>query len=351
MIDKQIFDLDKIKKLERPLEELEGKINKLNSIPNDIGDYFKSVRGSIYNQELIEKLENTLNNLTKTGKKLKELSNHNANQFLRFQNFLIEKYKDLFTDKIKNLSLNRSSTKKIGLHLIEEKAISKAISKSQFIPSIGLQQWSSLLDSLKENSLFSSTIKEVSKYFDELIKKRLKTEISKIPPNTDPGLIEDYKDIFLKNRSENPSFTEFIRDIEKKLSQDKLKAKQEIIKETKKEEKLKQLREKQQEQEKSYQDYFKYSNREFERRRRRKKRKKLSEIGKKEEKTEDFEISDDVAEKIEKFKSKFNKGFKDKYLISREDEIDPLDIVRERRKKKQEEYQEHLKKFKEDEEK
>jgi hypothetical protein len=350
MIDNQIFDLEKIKQLASPLEELEGKIEKLESIPKEYKEVKKKAHVNLKDKEFLENIENVVDLLIDINEELKEISKNNANQFLQFQDHLIEKYKDIFKEKIKELSLSQQKTKKIGLYLIDQKVISKIISTSKYIPSIGINQWSSLLDSLNENSLFSSTIKKVSNFFDTLTEKKLQKELSKIPPETDDSLIEDYKEVFLKNRSESPSFKDFLRHIEEKLSQEKLQSKRDIIEKTKKEEQLNSLREKQQEQQRSYQDYFKYSNREFERRRRRKKRKKLSDVTNQTEITEDFEISEDVAEKIERFKSKFNKGFKEKYLISREDEADPLDIVRERKKKKHEEYRQHLKKFKEEEE-
>ncbi|KKL55087.1 hypothetical protein LCGC14_2258910, partial [marine sediment metagenome] len=60
-----------------------------------------------------------------------------------------------------------------------------------------------------------------------------------------------------------------------------------------------------------------------------------------------IEISEEISEKIEKFKSKFNKSFEEKYLIKKDEEKDPIDLIRERKSNKDKEYKhfkDHFKK-------
>ena len=134
------------------------------------------------------------------------------------------------------------------------------------------------------------------------------------------------------------SFEEFLQIIENNLTQQELKVRRKIVKETKEKEEFKKLKKKQEEHKETYDDYLKLSDSEFDRKRRKKSREKLNFTAKNGKKVKEIEISKEISEKIEKFKSKFNKTFADKYLIQKDDEEDPLDLVRERKKKKEKEY-------------
>ena len=48
----------------------------------------------------------------------------------------------------------------------------------------------------------------------------------------------------------------------------------------------------------------------------------------------------------ERNKSKFNESFDEKFLMKRDDESDPLDLVRERKERKNKEYKEFVEKLK-----
>ena len=142
----------------------------------------------------------------------------------------------------------------------------------------------------------------------------------------------------------NPiTLEEFLQEIESKLTQKELDAKRKIVDKTKENDKLK---EQQEQQLQSFEDYFKLSDKEFERRMRKEKREKLADLVEKPEKAKKVEITEEVSEKIENFKSKFENSFDEKFLIKRDDEMDPLDLIRERKKKKDREYKDYIKKFK-----
>ena len=48
---------------------------------------------------------------------------------------------------------------------------------------------------------------------------------------------------------------------------------------------------------------------------------------------------------IEKFKSEMDRRFKEEFIIKKDEDTDPLDLIRERKLKKAEEYKNYIKKF------
>ncbi len=339
----QLFNLEKIKKASYPIEELQGKINNLDLIYKNFIENKKKITQSFKGKDFLSNIQKITEYLNEINKKLLKVSNENVNKFLTFQGYLISNYKEAFKESLKSLKLGSNFTKEFGLYLIENKIISKIIDQCAYVPAINIEEWLDLLDSLKQNSIFLLVIKKVEKFYNSIIKARLNLELTKIPEDTDPILIKDYKQAFLK---EPITFYQFLNELESKLTKEELDTKKELIEKTKEKEKLEQLKKKQIEQQKSYEDYFKLSHKEFERRRRKKKREKLSDFVIKPKNTNEIiEISEEVSEKIEKFKSKFGNSFEEKYLIQKDDEKDPLDVIRERKKQKKEEYKDYIKKF------
>ncbi|MFX0007888.1 MAG: hypothetical protein ACFFAV_14360, partial [Candidatus Hermodarchaeota archaeon] len=165
---------------------------------------------------------------------------------------------------------------------------------------------------------------------------KLKEELSRIPEEVPPELIVDYENFF----KENPTitFNEFFQTIEKQLTNQELKEKRAIIEEAKEKEKLEKLKKKQEEQKTAYENYLKLSDSEFKRLTRKKSREKLSNISKKTNENSSIEISEEISEKIKKFKSQFEKSFNEKYMIQKDEDKDPIDLIRERKKKKEKEY-------------
>ena len=342
-MESKIFNLDYIKIHFNPTEELQGKLNFLDSFYSQYVELSDNIETYIDNEELITKIREISLNIKNLNQKLVKIIENNLNKFIIFQDTLIKKYKDVYVNRLKQLDVNQDFTKLIGLYLIENKQISRIIRKTSFIPSISPNNWSDLIDSLHNNSLFLSTIEKIDNFYEILIKKKLKQRISKIPEDTNPILIKDFQNEFLKDPS--LTFESFLRNIEIRLSEKDIIERKEIIKKSRKKQKLEELKKTQEEQNKSYEDYFKYSDKEFKRRRRKKKREKLSEIAQKPIKEES--LNEDVAEKIKKFKSKLKNTFEEKYLIQKDDSKDPINIIRERKEKKDEEYKEFVEKLKE----
>lgn len=340
MSENQLFNLEKIKEFTLPIEELQVKVNQLREHFSINKKNMLFSEKYFFDENFMSQFEDIKRLLEKLNKKLLVVSNNNINKFLDFKDRLIKKYKDKFKANLKKLYLDKILPKKIGLFLIENKKISKIIDHVSFIPSIEIHQWLQLLESLKYNTLFSKSVENLKIFYKDLLHEKLERELSKIPKNTNPTLIKEYK----KNFQDDPSltFNNFFLDIESKLTQKELKAKKDIIEKTREKEEFEKLKKKQEEHKETYEDYLKLSNREFERRRRKKKRQKLPDISLEPKEEKQIEISDEISEKIQKFKSQFEKRFEETYLIHRNDDEDPLDLVRERIKRKKKEY----KKFK-----
>ncbi len=335
----QIFDLDKIKEVTIPIEELQIKVNQIINSSKNVTDNIHIIEDEFEDEKLFSQIETVQELLKSVNDKLNSVSKSNLNKFLDFQERLIKKYKENFKNKLKILTLTEENIKLIGLSFIEEKRISKILDNVSFIPSIEISQWLQLLDSLKYNTIFLKSVKQIEHYFQELLQERLDIEISKIPNHTDPILISDYKEYFKNNL--NSTFKDFLQIIESKLSQKELESKEEIRKQIEEREELEKLKKKQKEQKKSYEAYLNLSESEFERIRRKKSREKLTDVSKGKNLEKEIELSEEVSEKIKKFKSQFKKNFDEKYMIQKDDDIDPIDIIRKRKKRKEKEYKEY----------
>ncbi|MFX1417393.1 MAG: hypothetical protein ACFE9N_00590 [Promethearchaeota archaeon] len=335
----QIFNLEKIKELTYPIEDLQIKLNQLKEISLNFEKNSHIVENQIKNETFLAQIATIKSIMQNVNNRLNKITKINLNKFLDFQDKLVKKYKEIFRDKLKNLKIDKDLAKRIGLSLIQDKKISKIIDFVSFIPSIEIQEWLELLDSLKYNSLFQKSVGKIRIYYQELLQKRLENELDKIPEETNPILIEEYKKFFIKNP--DSSFKEYLKTSENRATQKELTAKREILKKVREKEELEKLKKKQKEQKETYEEYLKLSDREFERLRRRKSREKLTDISKKATEQESIEISDEVSEKIKKFKLQMNKSFNEKYMIQKDEDKDPIDLIRERKKKKEKEYKEY----------
>ncbi len=342
-MEDRIFDLDNIKQFFYPIEEIQSKISYLNSILVKNNSINQFIENYIENEELKINIKQNASNINDLCLNLINIINNNLKKYIIFEDTLIKKYKDVYLNKIKLLNADQNFLKKIGLFLIDTKQISKVIQETSYVPSITYNNWSDLLDSLNNNSSFIAIIDKIDKFYNKIIKEKLKETISKIPNDISPIIIADFKKEFLKDP--NITFNDFVKNIENKLTEKEFIERKEIIEKSREKRKIEELKKTQEEQKKSYEDYFKYSDKEFERRRRKKKREKLSEISEKAIKNET--INEKITEKIKQFKSKFGNSFEEKYLIQKDDNKDPLNIIRERKKKKEEEYKKFLNKLKE----
>jgi len=343
MTEYRSFNLEIIKELTAPIEILQAKINHLRELFHIFESDKRQLVKNFTKDDFLSQIEDLTINMNRIQNQLEKTSTNNTHKFLSFKQSLIKKHKETYRDSLKILKLNQSSLREIGLNLIENRNISKIIYQISIIPSIGVYQWSELLDSLKKNSLFLRILKKVELYYQNIIHDKLKLELSKIPNDTDSSLIKTYQ----KDFQEDPSlsFNEFIQNIEKSLTKLELKAKRDIIQKAKDIKELKKLKKKQKEQRETYEDYLKLSEREFERKLRRKSREKLKEIATAPEESDSIEISDEISEKIEKFKSQFDKRFEEEYLIQNDDQKDPIEVIRERKRKKEKEFKTYTKHF------
>jgi len=346
MMETKMFNLEKIKEITDPIEALQGKVNQLDNVYENFMDNKNSIEAYSYNEETIKQIQNLAGILNEIKENLLKISNGNIAQFLFLQDNLIKKYKESFKESMKYLNLSENSTRVLGLFLVESKKISKIIDQSSFISCLSLNQWIQLLNSLKKNSLFLSSINKIKEFYNAIMEERLSFELNEIPEHVDPSFIEEYKKSFF---NEEQTFEQFLLEKESHLSKEELKSKRKIVEKIKEKEELDELKKKQDAQFRSstYQDYIKLSSEEFERRRRKQRREKLSDL--KNLPTKDIEISEDVAEKIEAYKSQLKKSFEQEYLIQKDEDTDPLDMIRERKHKAEKEYKKHIKKFKEKE--
>jgi len=294
MVENQIFNLEKIKEIISPIGKLQGKLNKLEELYEYFNENKNALTQDFTEKIMLNEIQEIDNNLTDIYKELVEKTIIKTQNFLIFQDNLIKKYKDSFKEDLKSLELTQSDmVYEIGLFLIKNKEISKVIEKIPSVLALNSNQWISIFYSLKDNLRFLSNLQKVAKFIEG----------------------------------------------------EKLKLTEKIIEEKEETEKSKKLLDKQHIPElDKYQEYLKYSKEEFRRRRRRERRESLDAL---EEKPEiQIEVTKDISEKIEEFKSKLGTNFKEKYLIQKDDQQDPITLIRELKKEKEDKYQDYLKKIK-----
>ena len=344
MEDKQLFDLKKIKELTSPIEELQLILDQLIENSQNFTKDLPIIEKEIENDKFTSQIKKIKGLVENVNRNLIGISKKNLNKFLEFQDLLIRKYKENYKNALKKLKINKDIAKEIGFILINEKNVCKIIDSVSYIPSIDIPNWIVLLDSQKYNTLFLNSIKRLIRYYRDLLQVRLNKQLSLIPEGTDPNLIKNY----IKSFEEKPNLTfdGFLKAHESKLSEQELEAKKEIIKKVKEKEELEKLKQKQEEQKEAYENYLKLSDKEFERLRRKKSREKLKDISTETKKKKEIEISDEISKKIKKFKSQFEKSFEETYMIQENEEKDPIDLIRERNKKKEKEYRQYKDHFK-----
>jgi len=343
MLQHEIFNIEKIKEMISCFNDLQVSYKLLNSLLDDRKSnkvekkFAETFNGDINNLELIS---NSIENLIED---LLIITEDNVNSFNIFQNELISKFKREYNDNLKNLELNNNNLQQIGKSLIKSRKISRVIWKVSYIHSIKLNQWLELIDSLKQNSTFKMVIHKLDRFHQNLIENKLNERLKDIGGNFDDSIINDFKKSFYDDP--HLTFLEFLQSYENKLSKEDIDEKKSILKREREKLELEKLIKTQEEQNKLYQDYLRLSKKEFERKRRRERREELNKIDLKSKNNNKLEISKETSEKIEKFKSSFDKSYKDDYLIQESEEKSPLELIRERKKKKSEEYKKYKKHF------
>jgi len=338
-MENQLFNLKKIRELTSPVENLQGKVNKITNLVNQFESEKFNVSQYSNNESLLSQITDLTIILESINKNLKNSFNNNINEFLHLKHRLTNKYKNDLKNNLKLIDLNKNYIIVIGHSLIEKRNISKIVTRISYISSISINQWLELIDALNQNTIFLSSAEKLQESFLKIIKKRLEYELKKIPNDTPSSIIEEFEQQF--NINYRITYEEFLKTLESKLTEEELQVKKELLSRIKQKQEIKELKKNQEEQMETYESYLKFSKKEFERRLRKKKREKLTDVSESENQKK-LELSDEVTEKIEKFKMKFDKASDKDYLLKEDFDEDPIKIIRERKKKKEKEY----KKFK-----
>ena len=344
-MENQIFNLEKIREITSPIENLQGKLSKIANLV----DQFKLEKQKMshyldneFNFDQITKLTTLLESIIKN---FELIFTNNINNFLNIKNKLINKYKTDLKNILKITELNSNFAREIGQSLIQKRNISKITTQISYTPSISIRQWLDLVDALNQNTIFLSSVEKLQQRYLKILKNRLDYELKKIPIDTPSSIVEKFKQQF--NINHDLTYEKFVKIIESKLTEEELQVKKDQLSKSKQKREFEELKKKQEEQTETYESYLKLSEKEFERRLRRQKREKLINV-KESETQKKLELSEEVSEKIEKFKMKLDKKADENYFSKDDIDGDPIKIIRDRKKKKEDEYKKYKDHFESD---
>lgn len=334
-METELFNLEKIRELTAPINALQGKVNQVSNLVKNL-EPEQLLASSYYENDLFLKNFAQLTKLvSQINDDLKIVSNHNINKFLKLKNYLINKFKQSINDRLKTIDLDNDYLIQIGLSLIENKAISKIIERITYIPSVSIKQWLDLIDALNQNTLFLKSVDNLRKHYKIILQNKLKKELVKIPNNVESSIIEDFKRQF--HITSEITYNKFIKLREHKLTKEELKSKKELLEKKKETQEIEELKKQQEEQTESYDSYLKLSNKEFERKLRKQKREKLTDISDTGNE-KNVEITEEISQKIEKFKNQLDRKSDENFVTLDDSSADPIKLIRERKRKKKEEY-------------
>ena len=232
----ELFNLEKIRGLTAPIKALQGKVNQVSNLLKNI-EPDQQLASSYYGNDLLFKeLQQLTKFVEKINVNLKIVSNKNINKFLKLKSYLINKYKQSVKDSLKIIDLDNENFTEIGLSLIENKAISNIIERITYIPSVTIKQWLDLLDALNKNIIFLKSVENLRAHYKIILQDKLKKELTKIPPNVESFIIEDFKRQF--HITPKITYNKFILSIEHKLTEEELKSKKELLEKKKKRKRL-----------------------------------------------------------------------------------------------------------------
>jgi len=341
-----VLSLEKIKDITNHIELLQGKLNIIKNLYNK----FKiNLQNLVDKSEIVDnnnvKYYYVLDNITRTVyTELSKNSEIDLENWLLFKDLLLSEYITSIKTILKVKTLSEGSLKEVGITLVKNKKVSSLLEKAHFIFSIDINLWQKIVDSLKRNPYFLKTLKHIKQFHQNEIERLLFIELKKIPKNIEPKIITEFKKEFRKKKI---SFNEFILSSKSEFHERKFVTNGIKEKPKKKEDKLFKSELKQETQFKSYDKLFKLSEDDFQRLKRKKSRKKLNSFSKLEKTDQTLpdknKITDEKGKALKSTKINSN-GKEIKEEI--EADIDPLDIIRKRKRKKDEEYKKHLDKIK-----
>jgi len=344
-METELFSLEKIRELTAPIKALQGRVNQVSNLVNNL-ETEQQLASFYYGNDLfLKNLAQLTKLVNQINENLKIVSNHNINKFLKLKNYLIIKYKQSIKDRLKTIDLDNEYLIQIGLSLIENKTISKIIERITYIPSVSIKQWLDLIDALNQNTLFLKSVDNLRAHYKIILQNKLKKELAKIPSNVKSSITEAFKKQF--HITPEITYNKFIQTLEHKLTEEELKSQKELLEKNKERREIEELIKQQEEQTESYDNYLKLSNKEFERRLRKQKREKLTDISDMENK-KNLEITEEISQKIEEFKEKIDKRSEERYGILGDSSADPIKLIRERKRKKKEEYNKYKDHFESD---
>ena len=346
MTEYQNFNLEEIKELISSFNDLQSGLNLLKSLSDDFNTNEIKINDMNVSIENLGRFPEILYSIQSLVDDLLPITKHNINVFNEFQNALLSKFKRNYKEKLKKLKINNATLQKFGNSLIKNKNISKIVSNVSYVHSIKFAQWVELIDSLKQNSTFKTTIRMLNDFYQGLIEVKLNEQLSKIQDNLDESVLNNYKKAFYEQP--NLTFSEYQHLNDTNLSRQELEEKESLFEKERKKLDLEKLKEDQEKQDELYQDYLRLSSKEFERKRRKERRGKLSKIDLKSKDQKKIEISEETSEKIEKFKSNLDHSLKNSYLVNDDENKSPIELIRERKKKKSEEFKRYKKHFETD---
>ena len=343
MIKYEILNLEEIKDIISSFNDLQSAYNLLHSLSDEFNINDIQIKDLNLSKEDLTDLKVIINSMRSLIDTLLPITDYNINVFNEFQNELLAKFKRNYIVKLKSLGLSKKRLQFLGNSLIKNKNTYKIVSNISYIYSLKLTQWLELLDSLKENTIFNNLIRKLNKFYQALIEVKLNEQLKTIQDSLDESVINDYKKAFYENP--NLTFSEYRQLYETSLSEEELDQKKNIFKREREKIELEKLKENQEKQDDLYKDYLRLPSKEFERKRRKERRGKLSKVDLKKKNNKKIEISKETSEKIEKFKNSFDKSLKNKYLVQDDEEKSPIELIRERKKKKSEEFDRYKKHF------
>ncbi len=334
-METELFNLEKIRGLTAPIKALQGKVNQVSNIVKNLESEKQIVSFYDGNDLFLKDFEQLTKLVAQINENLKNVSNHNINKFLTLKNYLINKYKQSINDRMKIIDMGSDYLTYIGLSLIEKKGISKITEKITHIPSVSVKQWLDLIDALNQNTIFLKSVNNLREHYKIILQNKLEKELAKIPLNVESFIIEDFKRQFYI--TPELTYSIFIRSLEHELTEEELKSKKELLEKNKKRQEFEELKKQQEEQTESYDSYLKLSNKEFKRILRKQKREKLTDISDTGNK-KNFEITEEISQKIEMFKKQMDKKSEEHHTTFDDSNSNPLELIRERKRRKKEEY-------------
>lgn len=344
MTEYEILNLDKIKDKISSFNNLQSAFSILHNISDEFYTVNNKNNESYFSKEFIAEFKEISKSIKSLIDSILPVTDKNIHLFNEFQNELLAKFKRSLNGKLKSLELK--DLQRFGNFLINNKNVSKIMSNISYIYSLQLSQWLELIDSLDQNSTFNKIIQKIDLFYRRLIEDKLNNQLRMIKDDVNESDINDYIKAFYEQP--NISFSEYQRLYKPGLNEEAIEKEKKKIEKEREKVNLERLKENQEKQDGLYHDYLRLPSKEFERKRRKERRGKLSKIDLEDENIKKVEISKEAEEKIEKFKSSFNKSIRNKYLVEEEDEKNPIELIRERKKKKSEEFERYKKHFEND---